>query len=155
MKEEIPCLIPGAIKHPEVMAPTSRKLEFFTEGAGIRCRSSTDDGCCLYPPTLDEPPTSNAQTPKGSVPGPVHSNLLTVTASIPTTGISRTPIQVTFTFTNKTESVLPLGLSIGNNNNFMFSGNKQVRQQLFILEQTERLLKEGCLVIFHPLDRLI
>lgn len=58
---------------------------------------------------------------------PVTRNeLLQVTAIVPTSGTSRTPIQITFTFLNLTAGDLPLELSIGNNDNFMFSGNKQV-----------------------------
>lgn len=55
-----------------------------------------------------------------------ENNLLSVDALIPKKGVSRTPIQVTFNFTNQTALPLPLELSIGNNDNFMFAGNKQV-----------------------------
>ena len=56
-----------------------------------------------------------------------------VKADVPEVGVSRTPIEITFTFTNKTESLLPLELSITDSNNFMFSGNKQVRASLMLL----------------------
>lgn len=61
------------------------------------------------------------------------NNIILVDAHIPRTGISRTPIKVTFNFTNQTTTQLPLELSVGNNDNFMFAGNKQVSLVLYFV----------------------
>lgn len=123
-KEDIPWLFKGPSLQ-EVEQTICPKLEFFVEGTQVRCRSSTDEGSCLYPPAQEEPVTGQPSS-KETRSDPGSSNLLSISAVIPKRGVSRTPIQISFTFTNKTDSSLPLGLSIGNNNNFMFSGNKQV-----------------------------
>lgn len=60
------------------------------------------------------------------------NDLLLMNVLLPRNAIARTPIQIKFDFTNQTENQLPLELSIGNDENFMFAGNKQVSFQFFV-----------------------
>jgi len=110
------------------------RFTFFVEGTGIRCKVLSGEVSSLYP-VQDENQASTANqdgvSTSSSSSIPASSGILEVQAVVPKVGISRTPIQITFTFTNKTASVLPLELSIGNNDNFMFSGNKQVKTLSF------------------------
>lgn len=128
-------------------------LSFFIASGSVRCRSA--NGQEFYLPgttsaaaaaTTSQPHEPQAVPPESSPAAaqvtingesglrqeinshPVpQSNLLQVGAIVPRSGTSRTPIQITFSFQNLTLADLPLELSIGNNDNFMFSGNKQVK----------------------------
>lgn len=119
-------------------------LRFFIASGSVRCHSSNGQDFCLPPAVTCQPheqqavPAESSSSAQVTITGeseqrqeinshPVtQSNLLQVGAIVPRTGTSRTPIQITFSFLNLTLAELPLELSIGNNDNFMFSGNKQV-----------------------------
>lgn len=134
--------------HPQTHVPdtipNSPSLRFFVGNGSVRCRSAGGHDFSLPNVTLQSHesavapvvPTSSPQvTSIGDTDSRQEINshpvtgddLLQVSAVVPRTGISRTPIQITFTFVNLTVTELPVELSIGNNDNFMFSGNKQVQ----------------------------
>jgi hypothetical protein len=59
-----------------------------------------------------------------------HKSLLFVEANFPKLGITKNPVLLTYTIFNRTLSLLPLEISMGNSDNFMFSGNKTVKLDL-------------------------
>ena len=70
-------------------------------------------------------PSQPAEIPSESLIA--QTNLLYLELSVPKMAYSRTPIQLKYTLFNRTSTLLPLELSMGSSDNFMFSGNKQVK----------------------------
>ena len=149
---------------PDTML-SSPSLRFFIGSGSVRCRSTNGQDFCL-PVVTSQPhepqavPSESASSAQVTINGdsesrqeinshPVfRSNLLQVGAIVPPTGTSRTPIQITFSFLNLTLDELPLELSIGNNDNFMFSGNKQVTSRSIWREKKKTLKRTY--KFFHP-----
>ncbi|RWS07700.1 hypothetical protein B4U79_13175 [Dinothrombium tinctorium] len=60
----------------------------------------------------------------------VQRSLLYVECSLPDYGVTRKHFQLTFTIYNRTDETLPLELSMENSDNFMYSGNKQIKIEI-------------------------
>ena len=126
--------------------PLTQLFFFYTEGAALRCKSSGTD---LIPsPTqhlswdknipAEEGASKSEEEDQGSetttddenqpssMPLVAQNELLQVEISIPKSATSRTPVELTYSLTNKSVYPLPLELIMGSSDNFMFSGNKQV-----------------------------
>lgn len=57
----------------------------------------------------------------------IHRSFIYVHSDYPRIGVTRTPVQLRFTIFNRTSEMVALELSMGNSDNFMYSGNKQVK----------------------------
>jgi len=57
----------------------------------------------------------------------VEDSLLYVETLLPKFGVTRQHLLLTYNIYNRTDSTLPIEVTIGNSDNFMYSGNKSVK----------------------------